>query len=711
MAVELLLRSGRLSDQEAIGEVDDGHDGSQLASGIGPCGVQRPAGVEGGVTGPQGAVGGKRKAFGADLIQAVDLGRIRDRLEAEWTVQVAARREHHRADLLGQVDQRHPHRDRLGGPTLRIGERPIELILVPWGASAAPLLEEGLVVVQAHPLDPEEAGRDSGEARRKHEVGHPGIDAPEVHRLQERSAVGLPLLETAPLLIVGGDGVLDERPIRTDLLGGGESGDHDVTVALEPGDLICGDLVARVERGKRCELHLTQFLPRPAAALTQDNHCTMMGREPQGLSNAAAVEASGGMQVRLQRCDDHLPMTAALLPLTGVRILALEQMQSVPYATQLLARFGADVVKVEPIGEGESGRQSRPAMLDATGQANGCTFLRNNLGKRSISIDLKAPEGRQLVLDLIPRFDVVAQNFKAGALDRLGLGYDAVSSIHPGVVYLSVSGFGTTTDDGYRSWPAYAPIAEAMAGLYTFKPLPGDQPPVVSPMGALGDTASALFAAIGILAALRHRELTGVGQHVDVGMLDALVALNDAGINYWSMGVRAGNAPLINHAFRAADGWFVLQCGRPHMFRALATTIGRPEWADDPRFGDGAGWLTHLDDIIRPGIEAWAAGRTRLEVCRELGPAGVAVGPINTAGDVIADPNTASRHMVVALDRTDDRDEPVLAVGNPIKLSAMADELPTTVPQVGGHTDQVLSTDLGLAPDRIADLRTKGIVA
>src|SRR5436305_13672443 len=207
-------------------------------------------------------------------------------------------------------------------------------------------------------------------------------------------------------------------------------------------------------------------------------------------------------------------------PREGVRILAAEQMQALPYATQLLARLGADVVKVEPPA-GESGRASQPAMLDPQGRPVGATVLRNNLGKRSVAIDLKSDKGRELFLELVPRFDVVAENFKAGTMDRLGLGYDAVRAAHPSVIYASVSGFGS---DGspYGSWPAYASIVEAMSGIYDYTRRP-DEPPRANPVGALGDISSALFAAIGILAALRHRDLTGEAQRLDVAMTDAPV--------------------------------------------------------------------------------------------------------------------------------------------------------------------------------------------
>ncbi len=152
-------------------------------------------------------------------------------------------------------------------------------------------------------------------------------------------------------------------------------------------------------------------------------------------------------------------------PLDGVRVLALEQMQALPYATQLLARLGAEVVKVEHPKGGDHGRGSLPAMADPDGRLVGATFLRNNLNKRSVCIDLKADGGRDLVLRLAPHFDVVAENSKAGAMARLGLGYDDVAAVHPAVVYLSVSGFGNTVPSPYDAWPAFAPIVAALSGI------------------------------------------------------------------------------------------------------------------------------------------------------------------------------------------------------------------------------------------------------
>jgi crotonobetainyl-CoA:carnitine CoA-transferase CaiB-like acyl-CoA transferase len=398
-------------------------------------------------------------------------------------------------------------------------------------------------------------------------------------------------------------------------------------------------------------------------------------------------------------------------PLDGVRILAIEQMQALPYATQMLRRFGAEVVKIEPPEKGESGRQALPMMRDPEGRPVGNTYLRNNLGKRTIGVNLKHPKGRDLVLRLAPQFDVFGQNFKSGTVERLGLGYEDVARVHPSVIYVSVSGFGTTLPTHYDGWPAYAPVAEAMASLYTYQGEPVE-PPIVSPMGTLGDTGTAVFTVVGILAALRHRDRTGEGQHVDVAMFDAMVAMADAGINYWSMGLYGGaTAPLINHSFRANDGFFIIQCARRHQFEALARTIGHEEWITDPRIPDAPSWFEHLDDVIRPGIEGWACNMSREDASRALAEAGVAVGPVNRAGDVIQNRHVRDHNMIVSMPRTDDENlGPVLTIGNPVKLSKMAEGPETRVPWVGEHTDEVLRDELGITDSELEELRADGAI-
>ena len=398
-------------------------------------------------------------------------------------------------------------------------------------------------------------------------------------------------------------------------------------------------------------------------------------------------------------------------PLDGVRILALEQMQALPYATQLLGRLGAEVVKVESPRGGDLGRSSLPAMTDPQGRQVGATFLRNNLSKRSVCIDLKQPEGRQLVLDLAPRFDVVAENFKAGAVARLGLAYADVAVVHPACIYVSVSGFGNTVGTPYRDRPAFASIVEAMSGIYDFMAKDG-RPPVANPVGALGDISAALFATIGILAALRHRDRTGHGQYVDVAMLDALVAMTDIVSNFWSMGLRGGDVgPLILTTFRASDGWFVLQVVREHQFESLARLIGRDDWLTDGRLTTRQGWVDHLDDLIRPAVESWAASRTKTGAAAELSAAGLAAGPCLSDEEVVHDPHVAARNMLVEMPRTDGVDQPVLTPGNPVKLSDVAEGPETRVPWLGEHTDLVLGEELGLDTARLEALRGRGVIA
>lgn len=399
-------------------------------------------------------------------------------------------------------------------------------------------------------------------------------------------------------------------------------------------------------------------------------------------------------------------------PLDGVRILAVEQMQALPFGTQLLSRLGADVVKVEHPKFGESGRSSHPYMSDPQGRQVGATFLRNNLSKRSIGIDIKHPRGRDLLLHLAPRFDVFAENFKAGALAKLGLDYEAVSAAHPKVIYLSVSGFGNLGESPYQNWPAYAGVAESMSSLYSWS-TPRNTAPTISPLGALGDTGSAVFAVIGVLAALRHRDISGIGQHVDISMLDCMVALADVQLQYESMGVvrdPESRGALILTSFKAKDGWFMIQVGREHQWERLCEIIRKPEWLSDPRFATRAGWGEHQEDVIRPAVEAWAADKSKQEVCTLFAEAGVAAGPCNSPAEVMQDAHVKAHNMIVEMPRTDAIPTPVATPGNPVKLSKMTEGPDTRVPWLGEHTDEVLTTELGLKEDELAELREEGII-
>ena len=397
-------------------------------------------------------------------------------------------------------------------------------------------------------------------------------------------------------------------------------------------------------------------------------------------------------------------------PLDGVRILSIEQMQALPFATQLLAHLGAEVVKVEHPVHGDSGRGSLPAVHDVDGRQVGATYLRNSLSKQSIAVDLKHPEGLALIKRLAPHFDVVAENFKPGTMKRLGLGYEDLAPEGSRLIYLSVSGFGNLSESPYASWPAYAPIAEGMAGFYEMRRAP-DEYPRIGPAGALGDIGSSLFATIGLLAALRHREMTGLGQYVDIAMFDAMVSMADVVPFFHSMGVfkREGRAAGIVSSFRADDGFFIVQAVRDHQLELVAKAVGHPEWLDDERFAERTGWHEHLDTVVKPAIEDWAVGKTMLQACTELTSQGIAAGPCFSAEHIINDPHVRDHNMIIEVPRPDS-DEPLLVAGNPVKLSRVAEGPVTSWPTLGQHTDEVLTRDLQLDTAEITRLREAGAI-
>ena len=399
-------------------------------------------------------------------------------------------------------------------------------------------------------------------------------------------------------------------------------------------------------------------------------------------------------------------------PLEGVKILAAEQMQALPFATQLLARLGAEVVKIEHPINGESARGALPSMDDPSGRSVGATFLRNNLNKKSVGIDLSTSEGQDLFLRLVPNFDVVGDNFKPGTMEKFGLDYKSINSKYPNVIVISISGFGNSGNSPYQNWPAYNSVAEAMSGLYDFKRREGE-PPAVNPMGAVGDIATSLFGVIGILAALRHRETTGEGQYIDLAMFDCMASLADVAINFHSMGIsREPNpAPYVIAPFRCSDGYLVLQFVREHQFENLANLIGRPDWIGDSRFEERTGWGEHLHSEIIPALEKWAENQTRSETSSLLAEANVASGPVLTAPEVVKDPHLEERNMIVALPRTDGINEPILIPGNPIKMSKVSEGPEVRVPWIGEHTNEVLTEELGLSETELENLKKTGIIS
>ena len=399
-------------------------------------------------------------------------------------------------------------------------------------------------------------------------------------------------------------------------------------------------------------------------------------------------------------------------PLEGISVLAAEQMHALPHATQLLALMGAEVIKVEPLS-GDSGRASKPSIQEPDGRTTGSTFIRNNLGKSSIALDLKSEAGHALFLRLAETVDVVAENFRPGTADKLRVGYEDVRRVNPAAIYVSISGFGNRQDppSPYREWAAYAPIVEGMGGLYAYQNSEGSRPRMAI-AGALGDTGPGLYAVIGTLAALHERQRTGRGCYVDISMYDALIAIADI-VHPASMGVepsRVLEGIGILHAFRARDGWFTVEVVREPHFPRFAEAVGHPEWTEDPRLATRAGWSEQMEAVIRPAVETWAADRSKLEAAEILARHGVAAGPINDADSIRRDPHVTDRHFVHEPDPGHD----IAVVGNPIAFRGTEGDppaAPSRWPRLGQDTDRILHERLGLDAEEIASLRAQGCLS
>jgi len=395
--------------------------------------------------------------------------------------------------------------------------------------------------------------------------------------------------------------------------------------------------------------------------------------------------------------------------LAGIRVLALEQYQSMPFATNILARLGAEVIKVELPPDGEMSRISTPGLTDALGQYQSGTFLRNNHNKRSVAIDWRIADGREIVGRLIEGSDVFAENFRPGALHKYGLSYAQLSETNERLIYLSISGFGQDSNSPYFSRPAFATVVEAMGGFYSSLD-PSSGAPLIAHAGPLGDTISGLYAAIGTLAALRFRETSGRGQHVDVAMMDCMLGIQDFALSQWCLRNEQRSAVGIVNGFRAADGWFVIVINRRHQFEKLAEVIGHSNWATDKNLNSAQDWFDNTEDVIRPGIEKWAEGRSKLQACNELAEAGLAAGPLLSYEELKDDDHVRLRHMLIDSGLQTASGEPFLFPGNPIKLSANPSG-PDIPPPLLGADGPSIFAELGLGEERIRALREAGVIA
>jgi crotonobetainyl-CoA:carnitine CoA-transferase CaiB-like acyl-CoA transferase len=388
-----------------------------------------------------------------------------------------------------------------------------------------------------------------------------------------------------------------------------------------------------------------------------------------------------------------------------------------PWATQNLADFGAEVIKVERPGQGDDTRKWGPPFLrDRAGNEtpDAAYYLACNRGKKSITLDLAHPDGRELAHALACKSDVLVENFKVGDLARHGLDYGALARENPRLVYCSITGFGQ--DGPYRDRPGYDFMVQGLGGLMSVTgerdELPGGGPQKVGV--AVSDLFTGMYATTAILAALLEREKSGRGQYIDMALLDVQVAmLANLSSSFFVSGeapARMGNAHqniVPYHVFRAADEFLIVAVGNDGQFARFCEIMGVPEWAKDDRFATNPQRVRHRDLLVGM-IGKRLASRPARAWLALLEPAGVPCGPINDLAQVFSDPQVVHRGMRVSAPHPSAGE--VTMVANPIKFSATPIAHDVAPPLLGQHTDEVLAEVLGLDAARIAFLRARKVV-
>ncbi len=390
--------------------------------------------------------------------------------------------------------------------------------------------------------------------------------------------------------------------------------------------------------------------------------------------------------------------------LDGLRILDLTQYEAGPSATQALAWFGADVVKVEPPAAGDPARGIDNLPRDY--------FLYWNCNKRSVAIDLATPEGRDLLLQLVPHFDVFVENYGPGVVEKLDIGYDVVREAHPGVIYASVKGFGLSGP--YADRKCFDGVAQAAAGALSTTGYADGEPLLPGP--TTGDSGTGVQLALAIVAAYVQKLRTGEGQQIEVSMQEAMtyyMRTRVAMVPGWgeAPAPRNGNgtSAVINLYPTAGGGpndHVMIMAVTPKMFAALCEAMGRPELTEDDRFATNRARVANAE-ALRGEIASWTTEHSKYEIAERLEAAGVPGGPVLDTAELLQDPHLVERDFVKTIDHPDHGPVPML--GWAPRLSASEVDL-EVAPALGAHTDQVLAAELGLDAEALTDLRQRSII-
>jgi len=400
-------------------------------------------------------------------------------------------------------------------------------------------------------------------------------------------------------------------------------------------------------------------------------------------------------------------------PLAGIKVLSFEIQVAGPYCSMMLADQGATVVKVEQPGSGDTARGGAPKVRNERGEEQSGYFLRFNRNKRSLTLNLKSEAGRQIFRDLANGSDVLIENFRPGLLTEMGLGYDHLSRDNPGLVYASITGFGSMEGHlgPFSKRPAYDIVAQAMGGLMTTCGQAGGPPTWLGV--ALGDIASGMNAAYAIMLALFQRGQTGQGQYIDVSMYDTIVGLAERSVTAYSLtgtilerGRELYMAPW--GPFECSDGWVALIVATERDWGRFCEAIGRPDLdghegarSGPERAHNMAGWLGEI-------VAGWFRGQTKAEAAEKLLAAGLPVGPVQDAREIYDCPHVEARGMLI------DVPDPILGsvrlVGPPFKMSGNPAPLTGAAPLLGEHTSEILQEMLGYSDERVIGLQAEGVL-
>jgi formyl-CoA transferase len=381
-------------------------------------------------------------------------------------------------------------------------------------------------------------------------------------------------------------------------------------------------------------------------------------------------------------------------PLDGLVVLDLSRILAGPTCTQLLGDLGAEVIKIESLAGDDTRQWGPPFAMDADGQATDLSayFMSSNRNKKSVAVDLTDPEVQTMLHDLAGRADVVIENFKPGGLRKYSLDHETLCAAYPGLVYCSISGFGQTGPN--RDKPGYDLMAQGYGGIMSITGEAGEEPMKVGV--GVADVVCGLYAATGILAALRHRDATGEGQHIDLALVDTTMSwLVNQGLNYLTSGIaptRAGNAhPNIvpYQVFATSDGYVIVAVGNDSQYARFCDYLGQPDWATDPRFATNTARLAHRDTLV-PMIAEALMGRTMQDVIDGLEARRVPVGPVNTIEQALESDQAQARGMTITLPAPQTAAGEVRLIGNPLKFSRTPVSYRTAPPATGADTDTVL---------------------